>query len=226
LVLYVLSIPITILAGGDLEAALLWPLFVVLGFFFFSLLFAPSWALGVYLAMSLRLLWRYPQPPRFRLIQLLAAFTWLAAFLAACRWAIVRSLQEYARLPVEQPGGCYVASAAAYGHATVVQSAEVVAADGMPVRVNRQLRILKAGELALRALAPGVHRRIRRGYDAIGPLAARCLANPYLADSAYLTLKPAEWVTHACLSCILGGERRRIDRLFLPHPVKTEKGAV
>jgi len=194
--------------------ALLWPLYVVFALFLLSLLLAPPWAFGVYLGMTVRLLWRYPRPLRFRIIQMLAAMSWLGAFLAACRWAVVRSLEEYAKLPVEKPEECYAASAAACGHRAFVGSRDVIAADGTAVRVNRQLAVLKAGELALRALMPQVHRLLRRIYDAVGPAAARCLVDPYLADLAYFLLIPAEWTSGAILTCVLGCERQRIDELF------------
>lgn len=40
---------------------------------------------------------------------------------------------------------------------------------------------------------PGAHRRVRRFYDRVGPLLARGLKHPVLADVAYWILKPAEW---------------------------------
>lgn len=219
LILYVVGIVIAIpqADADNVAVAFLWPLAPLAVFWFFSLLFGPSWAFGVYVGMTLRLLWRYPRPPRFRMIQLLAAFSWLGAFLGACRWAIERSLEEYAKLPVEQ-SGCYVASAAAHGHRALVGAQEIVAADGTMVRVNRQLRTLKAGELALRALSPATHRLLRRIYDGVGPALATRLANPWMADLAYLSLKPAEWVSCTFLACTLGSERRRVDALFRNSP--------
>jgi hypothetical protein len=219
LVLYGLSL---LLAIGENQALLevaAWPLFIFLAFFILSLFFAPSWALGVYLGMTLRLLWRYPRPPRFLTIQLMAALSWLAAFLAACRWSIVNSLEEYSRLPTEDPGACYIASAAAYGHARLVGSQTAIAAGGGRVRVNRQLRVLKAAELALRALAPSLHRTARRVYDCLGPLAAHHLVSPYVADLAYLALKPAEWLSQAALRFIFGVRQGTIDTIFAgPSP--------
>lgn len=214
LALYVLGIFIASPQADDMITACLWPLWPLAVLWFLSLLFGPSWAFGVYVGMTLRLLWRYPRPPRFRMIQLLAAFSWLGAFLGACRWAIERSLEEYAKLPVEQSGGCYVASAAAHGHRALVGAHEIIGTDGTVVRVNRQLRILKAGELVLLALAPTVHRLLRCVYDALGPALAGRLTNPWFADLAYLSLKPAEWASCAFLACTLGSERRRVDTLF------------
>jgi hypothetical protein len=164
--------------------------------------------------MTLRLLWRYPNPPRFRTLQLMGVLSWLAAFLAACRWSIVKSLETYAQLPVESPGGCYIASAAAYGHPALVASESVLAAGGGTVRVNRQLRVLKAAELAMIAVTPPLHRAARWIYNRIGPVVARRLVNPYLADLAYLAFKPAEWASCLVLRRFFRIEQDLVDSLF------------
>jgi hypothetical protein len=178
-----------------------WPLWMLMGLYFISLFCAPAWALGVYLGMGLRLAWRYPRAPRYRLMQLMAVVTWLGAFFAACRWAVERSLAEYAKLPVTNPGRCYVASAAAQGHPWLVGSWPALTADSVVVRINRQLQVLKVGELALRGWLPRVHRLARAVYDVLGPPVARRLDRPWLADLAYLSLKPAEWAVWAALAC-------------------------
>jgi hypothetical protein len=111
-----------------------------------------------------------------------------------------------------------VASAAANGHPGFVKSETVSAADGRRVRVNRQLRVLKAGELAMRAVAPGLHRGLRRMYDVVAPPIARRLRNPYLADAAYLLLKPAEWAAAWVLAGLLGSARARIAEILRSAP--------
>jgi hypothetical protein len=154
LVLY--GVCISVAAQQSHEAyveVLSWPLWMLMGLYFISLFCAPAWALGVYLGMSLRLAWRYPRAPRYRLIQLMAVVTWLGAFFAACRWAVERSLAEYAKLPVSNPGGCYVASAAARGHPWLVGSWSVLTADGegragvgqLPIREERRFLRRYAG---------------------------------------------------------------------------------
>ena len=223
LALYALSLLLAIDKGRALGEVAAWPFFIVPAFFLLSLFFAPFWTFGVYLGMTLRLLWRYPHPPRFHTIQLMAALSWLAAFLAACRWSIVKSLEAYAQLPVESPGTCYIASAAAYGHPALVGSESVVATGGGTVRVNCQLRVFKAAELALRALAPPLHRGARRIYNRLGPPVASRLANPHLADLAYLTLKPAEWASCMVLRWFLGIRRDLIDTLFAGTPGNSQR---
>jgi hypothetical protein len=179
-----------------------------------SMMFAPFWCFDAYLAMTLRLLWRYPERVQFSIRHLLVVITWLASFLGACRWAIVLSLQEYAKLPLEPPDNCYVATAAARGHTKLVRSRRIVVAGEVDVRVNRQLQVLKAGELALRALLPTAHHRLRRIYDHIGPCFAQRLNHACLADLAYLTLKPLEWCVYIALIGLLGRQRTWIDRLY------------
>ncbi|MCA9211415.1 MAG: hypothetical protein KDA55_23815, partial [Planctomycetales bacterium] len=63
-----------------------------------------------------------------------------------------------------------------------------------PIQVNDQMRRLKFLEFALQAAHPRIHGKVRGVYDRFGPrLAAGCRASAYLADGAYLLLKPLEW---------------------------------
>lgn len=186
--------------------------FVVL---FLSIFFGPYWCFDAYLAMTLRLLWRYPQRVRFTIAQLMATMSWLGAFLAACRWAVILSLEEYSKLPLEPPETCYIATAAARGHPRFVGSWSLKTRHGAIRNVNRQLVVLKAGELALSTLTPRLHRGLRAVYDVVAPPIARRLAKPVVADAAFLVLKPIEWVTYLCLLGLLGRQFYRIDRLFV-----------
>jgi hypothetical protein len=61
------------------------------------------------------------------------------------------------------------------------------------MQVNGQLQRLKCAELALMAVSPRVHEVLRRMYDVVGKALARRIKNPFLADVAFLLLKPAEW---------------------------------
>lgn len=197
--------------SGNGESVLAFPV----GLYILSIIFGPYCCFDAYLAMTARLLWRYPQPVRFTILQLMAGMTWLAAFLAACRWAVILSLQEYSKLPLEPPDSCYVATAAARGHAGLVGSKTIRSEAGTPWLVNRQLAVLKAAELAMQTLTPRLHSRTRAIYDRLGPAIARRVTHPLLGDLAYLALKPFEWGAHLLLACLLGRERRRIDRLYL-----------
>jgi hypothetical protein len=127
--------------------------------------------------------------------------TWLAAYFAAWRFAVHSAVKAYAALPVDPPNhACYIATAAAAGHPRLVRSYEIVTASGEMRRINSQLATLKCGELALRQSLPRVHHVLRRIYDRVGPPLARRIRNPWLADIAYLTLKPLEWMTRVFLT--------------------------
>ena len=69
----------------------------------------------------------------------------------------------------------------------------------MSMRVNSQLQILKCAELALMAVHPRFHRSLRRFYDVVGRALAKGIQNPFLADVAYLLLKPFEWIARGIL---------------------------
>jgi len=133
-----------------------------------------------------------------------AAGSWLGlGGLCGGTWYFIlgRAADAFERLPATQPPGegCYIATAAARGHPRIVGSWPCLYPDGRIRRVNRQLLVLKAGEIALRARRPRLHRRLRRIYDAVGPRLAAALGPPLLADLAYLLLKPLEWGTRLVL---------------------------
>ncbi|MEM6798864.1 MAG: DUF6688 family protein [Planctomycetota bacterium] len=132
--------------------------------------------------------------------------TWLSANFAAWRFAVNLMLAEYAALPTEPPQGCFVATAAARGHRVFVGS-------DLERPINRQLRTLTAGELLLRRTAPRLHRRTRTIYNGLGPRAAGLLTNRWLADAAYVGLKPCEWFARLLLLAA-GVKRDQVDSLY------------
>jgi len=196
-------------------------LFVVGAFAFFhvvifvSLWCSTSWALATYSSVAVCLLRRSGATPfRFSLAQLMLAFGWLSGHLAACRLSFLAMLDQYARLPLSPPGGCFVCTAAAKGHPCVVRSEPYVGPDGERSAVNDQLRRLKAWELLLAAVSPGLHRRCRWAYNRVGPKLASALRHPLLADAGYLALKPAEWLALACLAVVIPGDLARVGRMY------------
>jgi hypothetical protein len=70
----------------------------------------------------------------------------------------------------------------------------VTLADGETMQVNCQLRTLKCTELVLMAIAPRLHRMIRKLYDVTGQRLAGKIRHPLLADAAFVTLTPMEWL--------------------------------
>ncbi len=167
-----------------------------------TLLVAPFLTLFAFAFVAAALLQLHWPRGQFRLGQMLFAIGWLGYYLGACRQAVQVALAEYAKLPTEPPSGCYVATAAARGHPKFVGAKQIAASSGGKMLVNRQLQVLKAGELAIRAVCPRLHRAMRLVYDIAGPRLASCLRHPLLADAAYLSLKPAEWATRVALACL------------------------
>jgi len=178
--------------GQVFEAILYSPLILI----FFSLAAAPYWALLVYSFMSVRIYLTARRAIRFTLLQIMALMTWLAAYLGAWRWGMQLALDEYSRLPLEPPDNCYICTAAARGHGRWVGSWDVATAGGA-LRINQQMRNLKAFEVALQTAWPAGHRRLRCVYDCAGPRLAQQLRHPLAADIAYLALKPVEWTASA-----------------------------
>lgn len=89
---------------------------------------------------------------------------------------------------------CYIATAASRGHRRWVGGRLLRLCDGREIIVNRQLHRLITLELLLAWWSPAVHRPLREFYDRVGPPLAAGLTNPWLADVAYVALKPLEWM--------------------------------
>jgi hypothetical protein len=122
---------------------------------------------------------------------LAALVAWPAAYVLAWRTAYGQAVAVYQALPTANPD-CYIATAAARGHGWVVRSRPVATPCG-DFRCNRQLRVLKCAEVAVKVAWPGGHRLVRAAYDRIGPVLVRRMKWRWTADLAYLLLKPAEW---------------------------------
>jgi hypothetical protein len=133
----------------------------------------------------------------------LGSAAWIAGYVAAWRFDILRMYELYAALPPQPPPDCYIATAAAQGHSQVVGSWRVQQANGEFMYVNTQLQILKCAELALLAARPGFHRILRIAYDVAGKSLATRIRNPYLADLAYLLLKPCAWLARFVLRMMI-----------------------
>lgn len=187
------------------------------GVFFYAMLFvvapgpifaALAYSFAAYQVASTK--GRY----RFRLSHLLAGTGWAAAHLAAWRKSMDLAIEAYNQLPTDPPQ-CYVCTAAARGHARFVKSRPVVVVlDGRAMPVNDQLQTLKAAELALAIAAPRFHRGLRCLYNQVGPPLARRLSNPWSADAAYVSLKPAEWLARFVLRRVLRVDAAQIRRLY------------
>ncbi len=127
---------------------------------------------------------------------------WVAAYIGALRFNILKMYELYAALP-PQPPNCYIATAAAQGHPRIVGSQPVRLGSGNLIHVNPQIQHLKSVELALMAISPALHKLIRRVYDVVGKKLAVHIQKPLLADVAFLLLLPVEWISLMILKLIV-----------------------
>lgn len=160
---------------------------------------APIWSFLLAVRAAIWLFKNYEG--KLRLPQGLGIAGWLGAYLVAWRFDILKMYEMYSALPTEPP--CYIATAAARGHPKFVGAWTVQYANGKSMQVNEQLQRLKCAELALMAVQPSLHRWIRKIYDVVGKSLARQIQNPFLADAAYLLLKPWEWLAGLVLKIIV-----------------------
>jgi hypothetical protein len=164
------------------------------------LIAGPFWSLLIALQAGW---WVYrASDTRHLLPRGLGVTVWVASYVTAWRYDILKMHELYAELPLVPPD-CYIATAAARGHPAFVHASPLRLADGKIIRVNCQLQIFKSAELAMMALAPRLHAILRRMYDAIGKPLAGGIRHPLLADAAYLSLKPAEWLAKFLLKVII-----------------------
>lgn len=163
---------------------------------FLALLFLVMVAPLVSLLIALRVafwLFEKHEAPKINVSHGLGITVWIITYAAAWRYDIMKMFELYQALPTKPPQDCYIATAAAQGHPRFVGSHPVHRADGLSMRVNGQLQHLKCAELALMAVSPRVHGVLRKIYDVAGKFLAQRMTNPFVADVAYLLLKPAEW---------------------------------
>jgi hypothetical protein len=124
----------------------------------------------------------------------LKAKTYVGAFAGSLPlwvWSILWSQKIYNSLPDVAPS-CFVVTAASRGHCRVVGPLFEIARRGGTRFANRQLLTFWQFEEAWLNHFPRIHRCFRRIYNCIGPAIARRLTTPWLADAAYLALKPLE----------------------------------
>lgn len=137
---------------------------------------------------------------------------WLTAYGFAWRFSILQAIDVYHSLPT-QPPGCYIATASARGHPRFVGSTLMVTPQGK-MYITPQLQTLKCAEIALMALTPQLHKQLRLIYDHFGPPLAARLTPPFLADLAWLMLKPVEWVALLTLKVIVPDINTYIPRFY------------
>jgi len=179
-----------------------------------ALVFAPALTLLVYVLVTIRIVKTgVERRDGDRILLPLLLIGWVPAWLGAWALAIRQAIAIYQTLPITPPD-CYIATAAARGHRRLVGGEIVRFADGSAARINRQLRICKCAELALRAGFPRGHRICRALYDTLGsPLAAR-IRHPLLADAAFLLAWPPTLLAWLVLRMVVGDVEGLIGKVY------------
>jgi hypothetical protein len=171
----------------------------------------PFWSFLIALRAAV---WLYKtQETGFTLQRGLGVTAWLAVYAAAWRYDILKMYELYALLP-KQPPDCYIATAAARGHPQLVRACTVQLAEGRCMQVTKQLQVLKCAELALLAVNPRLHGLLRKVYDVVGKRLARLIRTSFLADVAYLSLKPFEWCAGFVLKLLVPEIESITDRTY------------
>ena len=111
------------------------------------------------------------------------------------------SYKTYLSLP-DHVDRCFVVTAASQGHRTFVGPfLEVQQHDGKCI-ANQQLATLWAFEALWRQHAPGIHAAFRRVYNVVGPIIAKRIASPWMADAVFVALKPAEFFARFVVNAV------------------------
>lgn len=195
---------------------------------FFVLASGPTLNLIAYLraAWIVSSIDRAGRRPPYQLLAMLGG--WACGWWTSWHFAVQAMLDEYSRLPVNNPN-CYFANAAAHAHPWVGGSRQVSHSLHMrgsshsdrSSKSTPAMKRLKFLELALLATAPHWHRVIRRHYDRWGAPAARfCGRHVWFADLTCILLKPVEAMAEivriaAGVSC---GRIAAIYEPWPPHP--------
>lgn len=146
---------------------------------------------------------------------------WSLVGSAGLAGAVAKMNVMFEQLPVDPPDDCFVASAAARGHARVVGAEPVRFANGRTIPVTRQLRALKAAELALIALTPRLHRALRFVYDRAGPPLAARLGRT-TGTLAWIALLPAQALAELGLRLVFRDVGRLITLTYTTvRPVRS-----
>lgn len=194
-----LSLAVVFVAGGG------WVLTVIL---------SPIWFMLVYASLLVRLINSRAIPSSREAGWWAWLIGWLGSYAVAWGGSIAMAIDVYRSLPTQPPPDCYVCTAAARGHRRVVGAARIVTADGTVYFVNRQMRVLKASELAMAVTMPRMHRMLRVVYDCAGSRLASQLRWRWLADLAYLIMTPIEMLARTALRLVCPEADRRIESLY------------
>lgn len=122
------------------------------------------------------------------LTYLVAAVGTVPFWLGSWLW----SQKTFQSLPDTKPDGCFVVTAAGRGHRKFVGPFYEIGRRGEQRQANCQLITLWEFENLWREKSPRSHRCFRSFYNRVGPRVAARIRSPWLADAAYIALKPVE----------------------------------
>jgi len=122
---------------------------------------------------------------------------WLFLFATSIIAKFYYAYQFYQSLPEYRPppsSDCFIVTAASQGDPSVVKSSYDFKKQKV---VNQQLQRMWAFEDILRERVPRFHKGLRFVYNRAGPVIARRIKHPLVADMVYIVLKPVEWTALA-----------------------------
>jgi hypothetical protein len=131
------------------------------------------------------------------------------------------SRKVYESLP-NNPPSCFVVTAASRGHERFVGPFVETTHNGRARLANQQLITLWQFEHFWRNRAPRSHAAFRRVYNHVGPILARRIDSPWLADAACLAIKPVEFMAALVIRIAIEGEQRKKFRLRCEEANRTE----
>lgn len=113
------------------------------------------------------------------------------------------SRNVFASLPDKAPD-CFIVTAATCGHTRCIGPLVEITRNGHRRRANQQLVTFWEFETRWQTYFPRTHTIFRCIYNRIGPVVARQIQSPWLADVTYLALKPFEWLVRLfCMAKLL-----------------------
>jgi hypothetical protein len=118
---------------------------------------------------------------------LLTVFSSIPFWIGGLMW----SRRIYESLPDKSPD-CFVVTAAARGHTSFVGPFIQIRHRGKLRRVNQQLATFWQFEALWHGCAPRSHTAFRRLYNRLGPIVAGRIRSPWVADAAWIIMKPVE----------------------------------
>ncbi len=123
---------------------------------------------------------------------------WFTSVVVTVVLSFARSRELIAQLPDKPPlpRECFIVTAAARGHQTIVNSSVDCTTGRL---TNSQLAAFRALEDWMIRHIPRVHRVARSVYNVIAPPIARSIIFRWQADLVYLLLKPLEWLVRSVL---------------------------